>query len=207
MLAVRVGVALGISLAAMGALFWVTQWMIAAEATAPGADRVRPVIEFVRLQRDTETQVKNRQLPEPPPETAPPPQMPSLHADALQPQAVLPDIATSTPQVPLSFGGMFIGPVRQVALDREAMPVSRPPPLYPYNAERKRIEGWVKVSFLVTERGKVAEMVVMEAEPSGVFERAALSAVSKWQFKPRMVEGNPVAARMEQVVHFRLTRK
>ena len=41
-------------------------------------------------------------------------------------------------------------------------------------------------------------------EPEGIFDRAAVRAVSKWKFKPRIVDGQPVAARAEQVVEFRL---
>jgi protein TonB len=84
------------------------------------------------------------------------------------------------------------------------MPVSRTPPQYPYQATRRHIEGWVRVSFLVTAAGDVEDVVLLESEPEGIFDRAALRAVSQWKFRPRIVDGRPVAARAEQVVEFRL---
>jgi protein TonB len=62
----------------------------------------------------------------------------------------------------------------------------------------------VRVSFTVTESGSVEDVVVEEAEPAGVFERAALAAVSTWKFRPRLVEGKPTAGRAEQLVEFKL---
>ena len=180
--------------------------MIAVESSAAAIERTRPVIEFVRLQQQTPRPEHHRQLPEPPRELPPPLQARPLPVENVELKALAPEIAMAVPQLPLTFGNMMIGPVAQPAMERDAMPLSRPPPLYPYNAERKGVEGWVKLSFLVTEHGRVIDAVVIDAEPSGVFERAALTAVDKWKFKPRIVEGKPVAARMEQVVHFRLAK-
>lgn len=65
-------------------------------------------------------------------------------------------------------------------------------PVYPYNARRKGIEGWVKVRFLVTEQGRVERLSVLEAEPKGVFEDAVLSAVRQWRFTPGRIKNQPV---------------
>ena len=34
--------------------------------------------------------------------------------------------------------------------------------------------------------------MVLEAEPSGVFDQAALDAVGKFRYKPKVVDGEPV---------------
>ena len=47
-------------------------------------------------------------------------------------------------------------------------------------------------------------MVVIEAEPEGVFDNAAIRAVSRWRFKPRIENGKAVAVRAEQMVTFKL---
>ena len=60
------------------------------------------------------------------------------------------------------------------------------------------------VEFTVSAAGTVKDAVVIASEPGTVFDRAAMRAVSKWKFKPRLVNGQPVAARAEQVVEFRL---
>ena len=87
------------------------------------------------------------------------------------------------------------------------MPVSRTPPRYPYQAKRRGIEGWVRVSFTVTEDGTVADAVVEDADPPGVFEKAALAAVYQWKFKPRIVDGKATRGRAEQRVEFELKQR
>jgi len=86
------------------------------------------------------------------------------------------------------------------------MALARTPPQYPYQAARRGIEGWVRVSFRVTETGTVEDVVVLESEPAGVFDRAAVRAVYKWKFKPRIINGEAEAARAEQVIEFELNK-
>ena len=45
---------------------------------------------------------------------------------------------------------------------------------------------------------------VLESEPPGTFDRAALDAVNSWRFEPATYEGLPVAVRVRQVVRFEL---
>ncbi len=45
---------------------------------------------------------------------------------------------------------------------------------------------------------------VLEAQPKGWFERAAKRAILKWKFKPKVVNGHPVARRAVQVIEFKL---
>ena len=103
-------------------------------------------------------------------------------------------------------GGPYIGPIGSPVIVRDVMAVSRTPPQYPYSARRRGIEGWVRVSFTVTETGLVRDAVVLESEPRDIFDRAALRAVSKWKFKPRVVDGKPVASQAIQIVDFKLNR-
>lgn len=191
------------------ALLWMMQWMLLSKDVSLQADRQRPVMEFVRLKRETETRLRERpQLePEPMPEEAPP-SKPELRQTSLaKPQIRAPNISFSVPDVPLALAGPYIGPVRQGTPDRDFMVVSRMPPQYPYRAQRRGIEGWVKVSLLITEQGTVQDVVVVEAKPEGVFDNAAIQAVMKWKFKPRIQHGQVVAVRAEQVVTFKLDNK
>jgi protein TonB len=165
----------------------------------------RPVMEFVRLKHETETRVRKREKPEepPPPEKKPPPMPDTM--DIVQPELNAPDIDFSLPNVPFDMGGPYIGSFRSG--DRDFMAIARMPPQYPYRAARKGIEGWVKVSFLITEQGRVKDVVVIDAKPEGVFDHAAMRAVMKWRFKPRIENGKPVATRAEQTVNFKLNNK
>jgi len=68
-------------------------------------------------------------------------------------------------------------------------------PIYPPQALRNRTTGWVEMEFTITESGVVRDIEVVEAEPHGVFERAATDALGHWQFRPRLVNGQPAAQR------------
>jgi TonB family protein len=65
-------------------------------------------------------------------------------------------------------------------------------PKFPQYAADRNISGWVDLRFLVNTKGKTENIEIMDAEPKGSFEKAATRAVSKWRFKPLMVDGTPV---------------
>ena len=73
-----------------------------------------------------------------------------------------------------------------------SLPIVKVAPVYPDRAIKEGIEGHVLLGFVVTETGAVRDAVVLEAKPSGVFEQAALNAVAKFKYKPRIVDGLPV---------------
>jgi protein TonB len=54
--------------------------------------------------------------------------------------------------------------------------------------------------------GTVEDVQVLESDPAGVFEQAAIKAVYRWRFKPRIVNGQAMAGTAEQVVEFELNR-
>ena len=55
-------------------------------------------------------------------------------------------------------------------------------PQYPPSAASSGIHGFVEVSFTVTALGRVEDASVTAAEPPGVFEQAALAAISRWRY-------------------------
>jgi len=63
-------------------------------------------------------------------------------------------------------------------------PVNRVEPVYPADAMRSQITGFVEVEFTVDATGKVASVSVVNAKPSRTFESAAVKAVKQWQFAP-----------------------
>lgn len=65
-------------------------------------------------------------------------------------------------------------------------------PVYPNDAQRKGLNGWVEVSFMVAENGTVQNAIVGSADPRGVFDQAALDAVKQWRFEPPMRDGKAV---------------
>ena len=77
-------------------------------------------------------------------------------------------------------------------------------PVYPLKAESGKIEGWVDVEFTLAETGKVKDVTVRASSTPGVFEDAAVKAVSQWRYKPVMRDGKPVPVRTQIRVRFTL---
>ncbi|MEA2094985.1 MAG: energy transducer TonB [Pseudomonadota bacterium] len=203
-MSLRYPVAVLAGISAALALFWLMQVLIIGRGADIARTDTLPLVEFVRLKHEAETRTRERVLPKQPPEPEHLPR-PRLDIDY--------DINTvmPTPQFSMELdlaldltGGAYLGPVVSGESDRDFMPVSRIPPQYPYQATRRKIEGWVRVSFTVTETGTVEDVVLLESEPGGIFDRAAIRAVSRWKFKPRVVAGKPVSTRAEQRVEFKL---
>jgi protein TonB len=85
--------------------------------------------------------------------------------------------------------------------DAEYMPIVRVVPMYPRQAALLGIEGYVIVKFTVTTTGSVRDAVIVEST-NAIFNRAAVQAASKFKYKPRMVDGQPVEV---HDVHTKLT--
>lgn len=64
--------------------------------------------------------------------------------------------------------------------------------LYPTDAKKRGIEGAVVLRYDVTVEGFVKNVVVVSAQPSGIFEQAAQAYVTKWRFRPALLDGVPV---------------
>lgn len=80
-------------------------------------------------------------------------------------------------------------------------------PRYPREAMRKGVEGFVDVQFDVLQDGKTHNMSILNAQPEKIFNRAALSAVSRWKFEPKRIDGKPVTYRaMVKRVRFNIEK-
>ncbi len=70
-----------------------------------------------------------------------------------------------------------------------ATPVDRPAPDYPDAVGD--FEGYVKLHFTVDKTGHVTDVQPFESSPQGVFDAAAIEALSHWSYHPRTVDGKP----------------
>jgi protein TonB len=91
-----------------------------------------------------------------------------------------------------------------LAASSSVVALQRVQPKYPMRAAKRRIEGWVKIEFTVSQAGTVTDAVVVAAEPAGVFDDAAMEAIIKWKFKQKIVNGVSVSQRAVQVLKFKL---
>ncbi len=85
--------------------------------------------------------------------------------------------------------------------------LERVAPVYPRQAQRRGIEGRVTIQFVIRTDGSVANPVVVQAEPSDVFNDAALEAIEQWKFKQKIVNGVAVEQRTVQTLSFKLTNR
>ena len=70
-------------------------------------------------------------------------------------------------------------------------PIHTVKPLYPRRAQMRGIQGHAVVEFDIAENGTVKYPRVHVASPPGVFNRAAINAVSKYRYDPLIVNLEP----------------
>jgi protein TonB len=54
--------------------------------------------------------------------------------------------------------------------------------------------GVVSIEFTVDRNGAVTNAAVVQADPPGVFDDAALRAIRTWKYRPKLSNGTPVAS-------------
>ena len=76
--------------------------------------------------------------------------------------------------------------------------------MYPINAQRDGIEGYVILRLNIDANGRVTNVLVVDSEPIGVFERSAREAARRFEFIPARVNGSAASATIEKRIVFRL---
>jgi TonB family protein len=79
-------------------------------------------------------------------------------------------------------------------------------PVYPSKALKSAIEGSVDLEFTIAENGSVRDVKVRGADPPGVFEQAAISALSQWRYQPVVRGAGPITLRAHVHIRFALER-
>ena len=203
-------------------LFTLMQTMISG---APEEFKIKQEVEtidFVRLAKPEQVETKKRALPQRP-ELTEAPEMTMPQVDISSPPMEAP--ATFFPQIelPIRIGGTPITlpqtsgkstgipspaqelprrAIRSFAQSSEVIPLVRIQPRYPARAQRDRLSGTVVVEFEINPDGTVANPRVVKSEPPNVFDDAAIKAILRWKFKPKIVAGKPVSQYASQVFRF-----
>jgi protein TonB len=186
--ALRIPIAVLIGGAFTTGMFWLL-WHLVGTAFDVGDRAEAARIEFSRMRRDTEVATKRdekveRERPPPTPET---PRM------ALSAGGIENNVAQLTPIVDAR--GAMSRMTMSAGSDRDVIPLVRINPDYPPRAQSRGIEGYVIVQFTITPTGTVRDPVVVEAEPRGIFDDAALKAIARWRYNPK-VEGGVAVERV-----------
>ena len=87
-------------------------------------------------------------------------------------------------------------------LNRDAILVETKKPHYPSNLASNLVEGFVVVSFRISENGSVIDPEVVFSRPEETFDEYAVNAAKEWRYEPKIVDGRPVASKKRSLITF-----
>jgi protein TonB len=94
---------------------------------------------------------------------------------------------------------------RSIGEDRDVIPVVHIAPDYPPAQLKSQTEGWVKVQFSIAPTGSVQDAFVVDGSPPGAFDAAALKAIARWRYNPKIEDGVPVErVGVQTIIRFHL---
>lgn len=196
----RLFMALPIAVAISIALFSLMAWMV--DNGNQGKPEASENLSFTMMmvEPESDTQRRQRSVPEQPK----PPELPP-EAKVSQSQS---DLSSILPVTPMSSSGLdtAINGLKISAptfgsfkSNQQAMPLYRVEPRYPSRALKRKIEGYVIMSFSIDETGKPFNVEVQEANPKRMFDRDAVRALKQWKYQPKLVEGKAIVQKSQTV--------
>ncbi len=165
-------------------LLFVMHLLIEYGESAVTKERVKHQLDFVRVKRNENLNTEDFTPEKPPPPPEVPPDIPPQEVDNIDPNAPSINIAPPTVSANTDIGG----PSAMNVAEGDYLPIVRVAPVYPARALSRGLEGYVDLSFTVTSAGTVSNPVV-DFSTSSLFERAAIRAVLKFKYKPRVKDG------------------
>lgn len=206
----RFAIALLLGLAFSLSFFTGLHALMSKHGPAGLSGEVMPTIDFVRLNKQFELETRPREKPKPEkpdkPEAAPMAmnlsqakvEGPTNLSLPMGPMGVSNDISVGT--------GLSLSK-NDLASDGDYLPIVKVEPVYPRRAQERGQEGYVVLSFTVSTTGVVIDPVVIESEPQGVFDDAAIRAALRFKYKPRVENGKPVAVpNVQHVITFAIEK-
>lgn len=180
------------------ALLFTTLWRVTAttvESTAVVATR----IEFTRLRSDAQT-TSPHENESPQLALVDVPRVPPLE---LALTAVAPDaLPLMAPAIDIHVAFNDAGSA--LAYESEVIAILRIPPSYPRPARQARIQGYVTMEVGISPEGTVTEVTVVDTAPPRMFDIAAMDAMKRWKFRPKLVNGIAVSQRAHQTIEFKI---
>ncbi|MES2605116.1 MAG: energy transducer TonB [Pseudomonadota bacterium] len=155
-------------------------------------------IEFTRQRFDTETKEKRIEQVV----RAPVVETPAIPKISMEMAKVDANPVKFTPNIDISNALKAAGTA--MGTERGIISLLRVPPVYPRNAKLAKIEGYVTMEVVVNPDGSVADIEVVDAAPPRLFDVAAVDAMKRWRFQPKLVNGTAVSQRAQQTIEFKL---
>ncbi len=180
-------------------LFLLMHYLIIPADKVPTEMVSQPSIKITRAERDESSERSERNKPiRPVQEKTPPPQFIKTSMPIVNQGPVI-----SYKKPTTGIGGRL--EKVKAPSNRRATPLVRIPPQYPSRPLRNNIEGWVLVEFTITKTGTVEDVVVVDGEPNGVFDRSTIRAIQRWKYQPKVVDGKPIPQyNMQELVTYKI---
>jgi protein TonB len=192
-------------------LFYLMSVLISGGTAPKKSDDGENFIEFVRIQRPTNTEVKKRELPkkeEPVKQESMKETFAANTQNEVVPNRAMPTFDTPKMDIPLANGpggiavnggGTGSGGMKASG-DHSETPLVRVDPMFPPEAAMKGIEkGWVRVQFNINTDGSVINVRIIESSHREVFDMAAKKAILKWRYRPKLIDGKPIVSGAQKV--------
>tara|TARA_B100000809_G_scaffold33083_3_gene28883 strand:- start:3169 stop:3816 length:648 start_codon:yes stop_codon:yes gene_type:complete len=181
----RLAVAAIVSVFTTFSILWLMQVLIATGKGAITSKYEGRFVDFVRIKKDEDLDLKNAKPKKPPEPEEPPPDTPQQ----------LDDIDTSAETVNIGAVDTNVGVGAGIggfnAGEGDYLPIVKVAPIYPNRALSRGIEGWCIVEYTVTRSGTTANGKVVECT-SSLFANASLKASGKFKYKPKIINGTPI---------------
>jgi protein TonB len=167
-----------------GGLFFIMQYLIASADPKIDDKKKTKIADIHMPEREIETQIEAKpdKVDDP---KEPPPDMDTPDIDMEMNVEVVNIAPQAQVDISIASSGMNTG-------DGEYLPIVKVAPIYPRRAQTRGITGYCIIEYTVTTSGAIRDPVAVDCQPSGVFEKASLKASTKFKYKPRVIDGEPV---------------
>ncbi|GFZ82384.1 protein TonB [Pseudohongiella nitratireducens] len=187
MIAIRWLISLCLALVVTLGLFYFMQALISSGSELQTQNNVVRIVDATmpEIVMEVIQEVERPEQIEQVQDTPPPPDSRDVDMDPTAGISYSRDGASADIEINIDSAGLGIS-------DGEMLPLVNIQPQYPTRAAQRGIEGWCQVSFTVTAEGGVRDVVVVDAEPQGMFDRSSIRAAERFRFQPRVVNGEAV---------------
>jgi protein TonB len=193
------------------ALFYFMASLISGPGKLEKSDASESRIDFLRTIKSRDAESRDRKIPKKPPEPKVAPKIPKM-AVSSQENVKTPQMAMNAPILdsPLALGdGPYLGGGGGTggSADGEPIPLVQPQAPYPRKAARAGTEGYVVLKIDITPAGTVENVRLVRSQPRRVFDQNAMKTAYQYRYRPKMIDGKPVAKKNYLVqIDFKLNR-
>jgi TonB family protein len=121
------------------------------------------------------------------------PSAPSMPAPALA------SVGTTVSLQPIETAVQSAAPTSQIV---DARVIKSASPIFPAEARRRKVTGWVDLKLQIDASGRVTGAAVVGSQPGRIFDAEAKRAVMRWRFSPKTVDSKAVASTVNQRITF-----